>query len=176
MHFTHLSNISICIIYCARTYQNVGADLCQNSSSNRLCMMAHSPSQTIHQRFVSGRTGVVCKCGHFNSHAYKYVCVTKSVLCSFFVLCLFKWTVQQVAADCSRISCLSHLCCQLSHLHSNLLAALNCNLLRLQLLKRAKDNCLRKRIYCKHRLPFPPFLVQRWTNQSCQLRNLFKQH
>lgn len=79
----------------------------------------------------------------------------KGALCSFFGPPSPQ--MQQVSADCSRISCLSCLCCQLSHLHSNLQAALNCNLLRLQWVKAAKDNCLSQRISSKHSLPFPPF-------------------
>lgn len=50
----------------------------------------------------------------------------------FFFFCPASPQLRQVAADHSRISCLSCRCCQLSHLHSNLQAALNCNLLRLQ--------------------------------------------
>lgn len=75
----------------------------------------------------------------------------------YFFFCPASPQLQQVAADHSRISCLSCRCCQLSHLHSNLQAALNCNLLRLQWVKAAKDNYLAQRIPSKHGLPFPPF-------------------
>lgn len=138
--WAHLSSICICMIYCLVTYQNY---LCQNKSSNRLHHWGSlSVWNAIHQRFVSGKRRVVCKCRHFNPHMH--VRATKSVLCSFLSpsskqCSEHKWNAQGFPAC-------SHLCWQLRCLHSNLLGALNCNLLRLQLVKRPKDNCLNKRI------------------------------